>query len=295
MGYQEPSSMNNSPETPTWVWVLGGLAILTICCVVFSVGTVIVLSMLGPTIEQTFEQTLQTIEASTPVFEGITPSANNNEDEEEPTPAGVATVGSPNKEVGEPSFVENFNREGYWAVGTVYSDPEETILEAEAVVENGVFMYSLPLPQLMYWSTAGEQFGDGLYQLEATAIDGPENNGYGLLFMVDNDTDDFYIFEISSDGYAWIGLYRDGGSEDVTSLVGDGWIETSAVKTGLNATNVLKVEANKGLLTFWVNDEEVAQVEDNTFSSGDVAVFAETFEEGGVVIEFDNFSFTPLD
>lgn len=293
MGYQEPSSMNNSPETPTWVWVLLGFVILSICCVVFSVGSVIVLGMLGPSVEQVFTEINQTLEASTPVFEGITPEANNNENEDEPTPA--ATIASPGKEVGEPSFVENFNREGYWAVGTVYSDPEETILEAEAVVENGVFMYSLPLPQLMYWSTAGEEFGDGLYQLEATAIDGPENNGYGLLFMVDNDTDDFYVFEISSDGYAWIGLYRDGGAEEVTSLVGDGWIETDAVKTGLNATNVLKVEVNQGLLTFWVNDEEVAQIEDNTFSSGDVAVFAETFEEGGVVVEFDNFSFTPLE
>ena len=60
----------------------------------------------------------------------------------------------------------------------------------------------------LFMATAGESFGDGVYELEATQIDGPLNNGYGMLFRVDESSDSFYAFEVSGDGFIWIGWCR---------------------------------------------------------------------------------------
>jgi len=47
-------------------------------------------------------------------------------------------------------------------------------------------------------------------------------------------------------------------------------------------------------LIFYVNDQEVGRVTDNTFSSGDVGVLVQTLGGGGVRVLFDNLSINPL-
>jgi hypothetical protein len=45
-------------------------------------------------------------------------------------------------------------------------------------------------------------------------------------------------------------------------------------------------------MTFLVNGETVAQVEDETYRSGDIGLYAGTFFEPGVEIHFDNLEVT---
>ena len=57
------------------------------------------------------------------------------------------------------------------------------------------------------FSQAKPYFGDFDIRAQTTAVDGPEGNGFGLIFRLQNKDnvsptdDDFYLFEISSDGY----------------------------------------------------------------------------------------------
>ena len=187
---------------------------------------------------------------------------------------------------GESSYLETFDAPGNWRVGS----------DADAVgeVHDGVYDLMVEADDVIIWTTAGESFGDGVYEIEATQVAGPLNNGYGLLFRLDDESDDFYLFKVSGDGYVWIGRYRGGGAGEAEPLVGEWWFESTAVQQGLNKTNVLRVQAEGGNMIFFVNDQEVGRVTDDAFRSGDVGLMVETLGLGGVQVQFDNVSVTPL-
>ena len=186
---------------------------------------------------------------------------------------------------GEQAYEETFDELGKWRTGN----------DADAVgqVVDGAYNMSVDADDVTIWTTAGESFADGIYQVEATQVDGPDNNGYGMVFRLDDSKDDFYIFKISGDGYVWIGRYHSGGAE-AEPLVGEWWFESPAVNRGVNQTNVLKVNAEGGNMIFFVNNQEVGRVTDNNFASGDIGLLVETLGQGGVQIQFDNFTVTPI-
>ncbi|MBE2197135.1 MAG: hypothetical protein IAE79_00900 [Anaerolinea sp.] len=182
-------------------------------------------------------------------------------------------------------YQERFDEPGSWRVGD----------DADAVgrVVDGKYEMLVKADTSFIWTTAGKEFGDAAYQVEAVQVEGPLNNGYGMLFRVNDDRDDFYVFEISSDGYVWIGRYRNGGTDEIQPIIGDWWMESAAINQGLNQLNTLRVEAEGANLIFYVNDQEVGRVTDATFSKGDVGLMVETLGVGGVRVQFDNFLVTP--
>lgn len=181
-------------------------------------------------------------------------------------------------------FIETFDEPGNWSTG-------EDAYSVGAVVD-GIYDFTVIENDLSRWASAGKSFGDGIYEVEATPVEGPLDNGYGLLFRADPEQGDFYLFKVSADGYVWIGRYQDGAEE--APIIGDHWFESPAVLRGLNVTNKLRVQAEAGNLIFYVNEQEVGRVTDNTFTSGDVGVLVQTLGGGGVRVLFDNLSVQPL-
>ncbi len=182
-------------------------------------------------------------------------------------------------------YEESFDDAGKWGTG------ED--LEASGEVTGGRYEFLVKADLGLFWATAGEQLSDGVYQVEATQLDGPLDNGYGLMFRVDADTNSFYLFEVSGDGYIWIGVCQE-SCEDEQPLIADGWFASEAVNQGLNAGNVLRARVEDGNMIFFVNDQEVGRVTDNTLSRGDIGIMVETLGQGGVLVAFDNFTVTPL-
>lgn len=183
------------------------------------------------------------------------------------------------------AYRETFDEPGSWRVG---SDGD-----VEGQVIDGKYDLLVKADVLFAWTTAGKRFGDAVYEVETVQVEGPLNNGYGMLFRVDDTRDDFYVFEISGDGYVWIGRYRNGGDDETTPIIGDWWFESSAINQGLGVVNRLKVDAEGANLIFYVNDQEVGRVTDTSFSQGDVGLMVETMGAGGVRVQFDNFFVTP--
>lgn len=181
-------------------------------------------------------------------------------------------------------FVETFDEPGDWGTG------EDAF--SIGVIADGVYDFTVLENDISRWASAGKQFGDGIYEVEATPVEGPLDNGYGLLFRADAEAGNFYLFKVSSDGYAWIGRYQDGA--EAATLIGEHWFETPAVLRGLNVTNRLRVQAEAGNMIFFVNDQEVGRVTDNTFTVGDVGILVQTLGGGGVRVLFDNLSVQPL-
>ena len=97
------------------------------------------------------------------------------------------------------------------------------------------------------------------------------------------DADHFYRFSISGDGYYSVSKY-DGG--EWVALGGD-WTPSEAIRLGAVA-NLLEVVCQGATMTFAVNGVQLAQVEDSSYSRGDIGLYAGTFFEPDVEVQFDN-------
>ncbi len=183
------------------------------------------------------------------------------------------------------SLNETFDQVASWRVGDDF--------EASGQVEDGVYRFNITQETGSFWTTAGKNFDNGIYQVDVVQRGGPIDAGYGMMLRVDDETDAFYLFEISGDGYVWIGRCLQGCVEQ-RILVNDWWFESAAVIKGLNAINQLRVSAEYGNLLFYVNNVEVGRFTDYTFAEGDIGLYVETLGTGGVQVEFDNFTVTPF-
>jgi hypothetical protein len=185
-------------------------------------------------------------------------------------------------------YTETFDDVGDWTAG------EGAIASGQLV--DGAYEMTIDADRSddRFWATAGRNFADGIYQVEATPLEGAEDNGYGMLLRVDTAAESFYVFKVSSDGYVYIGLCSD-SCADQQALVDRDWFGSPAVAQGLGVTNILRVVAEGPNLIFYVNDVEVGQVNDETLEAGDIGMIAEVFTPGGLRVAFDNFTVMPLD
>jgi hypothetical protein len=181
-------------------------------------------------------------------------------------------------EVGVALYEENFDDpDSGWDV----FDEDNTVAEyVDGEYEIGVYDVDY-----MAWGSveAGPEFTDFQVEVEARSVDGPVDNNFGLLIRYQPDTDAFYWFQISADGFYSFDL-REAG--DWTSLAG--WEESDAIQQGLGATNRLQVICQGDRFSLYVNDVFLAEVTDDVLSYGQVGLAAGAFDEPGVVIHFDN-------
>jgi hypothetical protein len=189
------------------------------------------------------------------------------------------------------SYATTFDEVGNWAV--------DSDTEVEGTVNDGQYELLVKQPSGQFYTTAGENFGDGIYQVETTQIEGNPDAGYGMVMRLNSDDngDSFYLFEISSDGFAWIGRCDNGcrSAADQVALVNDWWFETPLVKQGVGETNLLRVKAESGNMIFSINGTEVGRVTDSTLRQGDIGLLVETLGFPGVKVAFDNFTVEPLE
>ncbi|MCA9980591.1 MAG: hypothetical protein KDD89_07160 [Anaerolineales bacterium] len=291
MTIYDPGNYDNQPDegTSPWVWVLLGLGALVFCCVAAAVVSIAGLALMGSQTEQVFEEIATTLEADAPPVVATVPVVSESENGVVATVVPTA-VSETNTAVGRVNYLENFSEADEWGTGSITAEDDDTVIEAEAIVNDGAFDFTVHASESLFWSTASENFEDGVYEVRATAVDGPLDNGFGMIFMFDNDRDNFYMFEVSSDGYVWVGRYEQGG-EVIDAFLEDGWLQSGAVNQGLNASNLLRVEVDNGQMTFYVNDQRVASATDTSFSGGNIGVFVETFSEGGARVLFDDFTY----
>ena len=172
-----------------------------------------------------------------------------------------------------------------------FSDPAsgwqaESDASAEVRCYEGVMSLLVKVPNRLAWASAGREFSDFRLAVEATQVAGPDDNEYGVLVRM-RDADHFYRFSISGDGYYLVSKY-DGGAWEV--LNGD-WTSSAAIHLGA-VTNLLEIVCRGATMTFLVNGVTLTQVEDSSYSRGDVGLYAGSFFEPGVEIHFDNLTVT---
>jgi hypothetical protein len=152
--------------------------------------------------------------------------------------------------------------------------------------KDNVYYVSSSATDIMMWGVAHRSFDNFVIEVDATQVSaGPSSdNAYGVVCREQGDGGGYYL-RISGDGYYSIAKADVGGGEEFIPLVD--WEESSAINKG-NATNHIRAVCNGSTLELSVNGERVATAEDSTFSTGDIAFTATTYESEATEIQFDN-------
>ena len=167
----------------------------------------------------------------------------------------------------------------------LYSD-RSTVVE----IVDGVLQMSAGQPGEFWWTNPRRDFEDVIIVTQARQESGPDDNAYGVICRY-QDTENFYIFLISGDGYYAIGKYHSDDSQ-VQYLTADGQYVYSDILNQGAATNEIRASCVGNELALAVNGIQLVSVTDDAFATGDVGVGVTTFQPGTAVVQFDNFIVT---
>ena len=183
---------------------------------------------------------------------------------------------------GEPAFEENFRRENAdWELDL---ESEESSLRFQA----GTYRTGAISANLFVWGILDRETTDFLVQADAYRVAGPTNNEFGIVFR-HKDTDNFYVFLISSDGFYTLRKMEDGAWSDLTA-----WTESALIEQDESAVNTVGVYAEGTTIGLLINGELVETVEDDTFATGMIGLSAGTYEEGSLEVAWDDFTLWEL-
>jgi hypothetical protein len=155
--------------------------------------------------------------------------------------------------------------------------------------ENGIMDYDgggyrmlIQKPNVSMWSTPNKNFGDVRAEADVLRLSGPEENRAGLICRYQNGN--FYFFLLSNDGYYGVGKFTGGQAV----LLGQTEMQPSAF-INKDTVNHLRADCVGNTLTFYINNNQVASVQDGDFAKGDVGLLAGAFSQPGVDVLFDHF------
>jgi hypothetical protein len=135
------------------------------------------------------------------------------------------------------------------------------------------------------WGVANRSFDNVAIEVDATQVSaGPTNNNdYGVVCREQGDGNGYYLL-VSGDGFYAI---LKSAQDEFQPLVD--WTESSAVNQG-NATNRIKAVCNGSTLELFVNGQRLTSAEDSTYTKGDIALTATTYEDAATEVHFDDLT-----
>jgi hypothetical protein len=189
--------------------------------------------------------------------------------------AGCKTESTP---TGNVLFSDDFSQDtGYWET---YSDA------------NGEVFYEGGWLHVINYTTAPEDtetmlagyYDDFILEIDTKLIDGTDNNWHGVVCRYLDDGN-YYVFNISADGYYYIAKFTD---YDQTALAEP--TTSSYINTGWDVVNTMYIECNGNRLRLSVNGHTLATVNDDTFRDGYIGLLATAWEGNLSEIAFDNLT-----
>jgi len=195
-----------------------------------------------------------------------------------------------------------------------------------ARLQDGVLVLEPDEPNRLVYAAAGPELADFDLEVEARALAGPLDNGFGVLFRMQQPRSfplaeafgltatggaagiSYYLFLASSDGYYQL-LRTLSGRQEVLSA----WIPSPFIRQGIGISNHLTIRARGRELEFFINDRQLefcipdspsdsstwvageclggqmrSAVRDDVLLTGRIALAAQSMHEAGVLLAFDN-------
>jgi predicted Ser/Thr protein kinase len=193
-----------------------------------------------------------------------------------PPTAVAPPTNTPAPETGGPLFQDDFSSStSGWEV--------EDYETGEVGYKDGVYFVASLVNSKTMWGVANRSFDDLVIEVNARQVSaGPEsNNDYGVVCREQGDGDGYYML-ISGDGYYAIARAEEGNFEWLVD-----WTESDAIRKG-NATNHIRAVCDGSTLALFANGQRLVTTNDSTFTRGDIALTATTYEDEPTEIHFDN-------
>lgn len=230
--------------------ILVVLGILACCCLVIAGGVMMFMNQTGSEIDTVFNEIQEGL-ASTQVASGST---------------GETIILS-----------DDFS-----------SEKNDWYVEHSDVVDTdyapGGFSIKILQSDYMAWTNPDMNFTDTVIEIDTEKLGGADDNEFGV-FCRYQDAENFYFFTVSSDGYYGINKYV---SDELISLGNDGLVPADVIRTGDGSTNHIRAVCNGTQLSLTINGELLLEVQDDSFSSGDIGLYASTYSEPDTEILFSN-------
>jgi len=129
--------------------------------------------------------------------------------------------------------------------------------------------------------------GDVSIEVDARKIGGSNDNYFGILCHYQN-SDNYYMLMVTSDGYSGIAMRKDG--QDTLISPGLKFLKMDGIKKD-NAINHIRADCIGEALTLFANGKQVSLAYNNSLTGGDTGLAVRSGRlEGGVDIRFDDFS-----
>ncbi|MCE5257709.1 MAG: hypothetical protein LLG44_01435 [Chloroflexi bacterium] len=150
-----------------------------------------------------------------------------------------------------------------------------------ASYRDGKYVIELTNSASMAWGNAYQSFDDFIITVEASKTSGSDDNAMGLVLRY-QDSDNFYVFAVSSDGMYTFGYYLDNEWYPVID-----WTTSDLINQG-ESENVLGAAAVGDHFILAINDTIVEDIYDSTFADGDIGLMGGANSEGGIEFAYDN-------
>lgn len=124
------------------------------------------------------------------------------------------------------------------------------------------------------------QFSDFAYEVGITIVQGDCG---AIVFRADLALRHYYYFRICQDGTYQLLLYTDNGLPQKTFAS----VSTPAIHAGRGQFNVIAAVANSNTITVYVNHQVITTMTDNTYTEGQIGVFADNDTHPTVVLFTD--------
>jgi hypothetical protein len=154
---------------------------------------------------------------------------------------------------------------------------------------NGQYRITVNETDYAFWAYSGSGvYEDVIVEVDGVKLGGPDENEFGVLCrFVDNGN--FYAATIASDGYYFIWRRINSGDWELVGMESGEFNE--AIRTGAQ-NNRIRLECIGSTLSLYANGTLLRQVQDSSLVSGDVGLYAGTFDAPGTDVAFDNFVVT---
>ncbi len=132
--------------------------------------------------------------------------------------------------------------------------------------------YHASMPQAGFFAPCYAQnsnFNNFAFQVQMTILKGDRG---GLIFRSDGSSK-FYLFRVGQNGEYDLFLYTGSNANSTKNLLTG--TATNIIHTGLNTPNKIAVIAKGSNISLYINQRYVASVNEATYSSGSIGVFAE--------------------
>jgi hypothetical protein len=188
-------------------------------------------------------------------------------------PVAVVTPAPDSERVGDLLLQDEFEiNSGNWGE---YQDDNWS-----ALVKDGSLHLEIHDQVTAAWIHHEASLSDFDLQVDASQLSGAEN-AYGVAFRM-KDPENMYAFLINGDGF--YNFYKVVQGE-MTGILP--WVESDVIRHSKSINNI-RIRAMGEQFFFFVNDQLINQVTDESLSIGHIAMMAATYYGSEVEFEFDN-------